>query len=146
WPESVYGMTTPESWRFLEHAGWVAFEDIFLVLNCIYGVRELREICQKQVDLENSQDLQKDITSLLHVVATASEGDLTVRASVGAGALGSVADAFNSLVESLQGLIGQVGKQIELTGTTVSKIRASSNIVASGALTQAKEVRSATDL
>ena len=23
WPESVYGITNPEWWRFLEHAGWV---------------------------------------------------------------------------------------------------------------------------
>lgn len=146
WPESVYGMSSPEWWRFLEHAGWVVFEDVFLVLNCIYGVRELRELCQKQVDLENSQDLQNDITNLLQVVATASDGDLTVRAPVGAGALGNVADAFNSLVESLQALLGQVRSQIELTSTAVAKIRTSSSVVATGALTQAKEVRSATDL
>src|SRR5262249_13615551 len=25
WPESVYGVLSPESWRFLEHAFWVAF-------------------------------------------------------------------------------------------------------------------------
>src|SRR5437762_5325656 len=29
WPESVFGLANPESWRFLEHAGWVAFEDLF---------------------------------------------------------------------------------------------------------------------
>src|SRR6185295_11419292 len=25
WPESVYGITNPEWWRFLEHAAWVVF-------------------------------------------------------------------------------------------------------------------------
>src|SRR5205814_10316677 len=30
WPESVYGVSSPEWWRFLEHAGWVIFADIFL--------------------------------------------------------------------------------------------------------------------
>src|SRR5262249_55564107 len=25
WPESVYGIANPESWRFLEHAFWVVF-------------------------------------------------------------------------------------------------------------------------
>ncbi len=30
WPESVYGIVNPEWWRFLEHAFWVVFEDVFL--------------------------------------------------------------------------------------------------------------------
>src|SRR5262249_59891360 len=42
WPESVYGIANPEWWRFLEHAAWVAFEDIVLVLGCIRAVREMR--------------------------------------------------------------------------------------------------------
>src|SRR6266700_281609 len=32
WPESVYGIANPESWRFLEHAFWVVFEDVFLII------------------------------------------------------------------------------------------------------------------
>src|SRR5947207_15724063 len=32
WPESVYGITNPEWWRFLEHAFWVVFENVFLLL------------------------------------------------------------------------------------------------------------------
>src|SRR5437588_5051068 len=32
WPESVYGIVSPEWWRFLEHAFWVVFEDLVLVL------------------------------------------------------------------------------------------------------------------
>src|SRR5882762_9417930 len=31
WPQSVYGVRSPSSWRWLEHAAWVAFEDIFLI-------------------------------------------------------------------------------------------------------------------
>ncbi len=30
WPQSVYGTLTPDTWRFLEHASWVVFEDIIL--------------------------------------------------------------------------------------------------------------------
>ncbi len=52
WPESVYGIANPEWWRFLEHAFWVVFEDVFLVLACVRGVRELWELAQKQADLE----------------------------------------------------------------------------------------------
>lgn len=34
WPESVYGITNPEWWRFLEHGFWVIFCTIFLIVSC----------------------------------------------------------------------------------------------------------------
>ena len=30
-PQSVYGVLAAEPWRWLEHAGWVLFEDCFLL-------------------------------------------------------------------------------------------------------------------
>jgi two-component system sensor histidine kinase HydH len=51
-PESVYGIVNPEWWRFLEHAGWVALEDAILVLACLRGVREMREIAGERAELE----------------------------------------------------------------------------------------------
>src|SRR4029078_1483237 len=35
WPESVYGITNPEWWRFLEHAFWVVFCVAFLTISCV---------------------------------------------------------------------------------------------------------------
>jgi hypothetical protein len=52
WPESVYGVANPEWWRFLEHAGWVAFEDVFLIWSCIYGQRELHNAAVRQAENE----------------------------------------------------------------------------------------------
>ena len=52
WPESVYGIANPEWWRFLEHAGWVVFEDIFLVWSCILGQRELAASSLRQAQVE----------------------------------------------------------------------------------------------
>ena len=52
WPESVYGITNPEWWRFLEHAFWVAFEDVILVWSCINGQREMRFTARQQAELE----------------------------------------------------------------------------------------------
>ena len=34
-PQSVYGVLTASPWRWAEHAGWVLFEDVFLVLACV---------------------------------------------------------------------------------------------------------------
>ena len=32
WPQSVYGVLAASEWRWLEHAGWVLFEDTFLLI------------------------------------------------------------------------------------------------------------------
>ncbi|HEX2062346.1 MAG TPA: hypothetical protein VHK90_16530 [Thermoanaerobaculia bacterium] len=52
WPESVYGVANPEWWRFLEHAGWVVFEDIFLIWACIFGSREIETSAMRQAEVE----------------------------------------------------------------------------------------------
>lgn len=56
WPESVYGVANPEWWRFLEHAGWVVFLDVFLVFNCIRSRRELWSHCEQQIALQEATD------------------------------------------------------------------------------------------
>jgi signal transduction histidine kinase len=52
WPESVYGITNPEWWRFLEHAFWVVFEDIVLVAWCLLSVREMRHLARQRAEGE----------------------------------------------------------------------------------------------
>jgi hypothetical protein len=52
WPESVYGIANPEWWRFLEHAGWVAFEDVFLIWACLFSLRELAAGALRQAEIE----------------------------------------------------------------------------------------------
>ena len=56
WPESIYGVLNPEWWRFLEHAGWVIFIDLFLVFNCHHSRRDLRKLCEHQANLEAQQE------------------------------------------------------------------------------------------
>lgn len=52
WPESVYGVANPEWWRFLEHACWVVFEDVVLVMSCLVGVREMKDGARKRAEVE----------------------------------------------------------------------------------------------
>ncbi|MEM7232297.1 MAG: HAMP domain-containing sensor histidine kinase, partial [Planctomycetota bacterium] len=47
-PQSVYGVIAASEWRWIEHAGWVLFEDIFLVRSCVQGVREMKEIAERR--------------------------------------------------------------------------------------------------
>ncbi len=56
WPDSVYGVANPEWWRFLEHAGWVVFEDVVLAYACIRGMREMRQAARQLAELEHTKD------------------------------------------------------------------------------------------
>ncbi|HUR82021.1 MAG TPA: hypothetical protein VM733_14750 [Thermoanaerobaculia bacterium] len=67
WPESVYGVTNPEWWRFLEHAGWVAFEDVFLIWSCIYGQRELRAAALRHAEVEELTEQEQLKTAALEM-------------------------------------------------------------------------------
>jgi signal transduction histidine kinase len=54
WPDSVYGIASPEWWRFLEHAAWMAFEDIVLVLGCVRAARGMRHAAARAAQLEDA--------------------------------------------------------------------------------------------
>lgn len=90
--------------------------------------------------------LQSNITDLLKAVAVASDGDLTVRAPVSSGAIGNVCDAFNSLLESLQELVGQVASQIENSERFVTAVRQNAEALEAGANVQFREIFDATKL
>jgi signal transduction histidine kinase/CheY-like chemotaxis protein/HPt (histidine-containing phosphotransfer) domain-containing protein len=54
WPQSIYGVLSDSGWRWLEHAGWVAFEDAFLFIAWRRGDREMHTIAQRQAELEHN--------------------------------------------------------------------------------------------
>ncbi len=61
WPESVFGILAPESWRFLEHAFWVAFEDVFLVIACVSARREQRDLATERARAESGRRLEQEM-------------------------------------------------------------------------------------
>jgi two-component system sensor histidine kinase/response regulator len=52
WPRSIFGTVTPDSLRWIEHAGWVLFEDVFLFIMCHQSILEMRGIAERQARLE----------------------------------------------------------------------------------------------
>ena len=56
YPESVYGVAFSTPWRSLEHAGWVLFEDIVLFWSCFVSRREMRHICEHQIQNQELLD------------------------------------------------------------------------------------------
>ncbi len=52
WPESVFGVAVAAPWRWLEHAAWVVFEDVFLIISCRQGVKDLWDNARCRAELE----------------------------------------------------------------------------------------------
>ena len=59
WPETVFGIMAASPWRWLEHAGWVLFEDLFLIIIIRQSVAEMRSSAVQTAQLEsNHTELQ----------------------------------------------------------------------------------------
>src|ERR1700733_11823352 len=52
WPQSIFGILAASPWHWVEHVGWVAFEDLFLIWSCQKGVKEMHTIAERQADVE----------------------------------------------------------------------------------------------
>src|SRR6266851_6924435 len=54
WPQSIYGELTVSGWRWIEQAGWIAFEDVVLVLACLRSKAEMWEISKRTAESEGA--------------------------------------------------------------------------------------------
>ncbi len=90
--------------------------------------------------------MQANIMNLLETVDAASKGDLTVRGVVTEDALGSVADAYNVMLESISSLIKQVTESGVQVSMTTQEILMISEEINTAAGMQARELEDTTDL
>jgi signal transduction histidine kinase len=54
WPQSVFGVSTTSEWRWLEHAGWVLFEDTFLFISIRQSLGDMFDVAMRRAQMENS--------------------------------------------------------------------------------------------
>jgi signal transduction histidine kinase len=74
WPQSVYGVLSVSSYRWLEHTAWVLFEDVFIVLASVQSVKEMREIAEKRALSEGiAQERAASISELRETRAKLAE-------------------------------------------------------------------------
>ncbi len=57
WPMSIYGDEVVSHVRWIEHAGWVIFEDIFLVFACLQSNRQTNILAERQSQLEKTNEI-----------------------------------------------------------------------------------------
>ncbi len=51
WPQSVYGVLMVSPWRWVEHAWWVIFEDVFLVWSSNRSLHDMWELATREARL-----------------------------------------------------------------------------------------------
>jgi signal transduction histidine kinase len=116
-PQSVFGVLTPSSWRWLEHAGWVIFEDVFLFISIREGLQDMRLAAERQARLEGlnesieqrvrerTRDLEKEIQERIETQAKLEETHNQLlqvsrqagMAEVATGVLHNVGNVLNSV-------------------------------------------------
>lgn len=110
-------------------------------------VEKARQLAQTDSEDERHQkeELQMQLIELLSEVEGAAQGDLTVRADVTAGDIGTVADFFNSIVESLRDIVTQVQTSATKVNQAIGDNSGAISLLAEQALTQAAEITSTLD-
>jgi len=88
---------------------------------------------------QQKEALQHQLVELLGEVEGAARGDLTVHANVTVGEIGTVADFFNSIVESLRQIVTQVKRSTLRVSVSVEENELAIRQLADEALRQAKE-------
>jgi twitching motility protein PilJ len=102
--------------------------------------RRLQEVDFQRKERER---LQEDVIRLLLNIEGARAGDLTVRAQVDAGEVGSIADAFNATLSSLRLLVEQVQTVANQVNESTLTNDASVQSLSKNATTQAQAIRQA---
>ena len=92
-----------------------------------------------QQQREQKEALQQQLQNLLQVIEGASQGDLTVRAQVSEGEIGTVADFFNFIVESLRKIVTQVQQSATQVNTILAENEKAIQQLAQASLQQAEE-------
>ncbi|WP_017319182.1 methyl-accepting chemotaxis protein [Mastigocladopsis repens] len=110
-------------------------------------VEKARGIAESVSEDERQQKeaLQMQLLELLSEVEGAASGDLTVRAEVTAGEIGTVADFFNSIVESLRDIVTQVKETATQVNKAIGSNEGAIRELAEEALTQAAEINRTLD-
>ncbi|AFZ28878.1 methyl-accepting chemotaxis sensory transducer with GAF sensor [Gloeocapsa sp. PCC 7428] len=94
---------------------------------------------------QQKEALQQQLLGLLSDVEEATKGNLTVRAEVTAGEIGTVADFFNSIIESLRQLATDVKTAATQVNVAVAENQGAMHQLADQALQQAEAIAHSLD-
>lgn len=113
--------------------------DQALLLEEIQQSRQLAESASEE-QRQQKEVLQGQIENFLEEIEASFEGDLTVRAGVNEGEMGTVADFFNATLENLQRLVQQVQNSTLIVSETAQESEGQVKNLSTEALRQARSV------
>ncbi len=110
-------------------------------------IQKGRMVAERSTEDERDQKeaLQMQLLELLNEVEGAASGDLTVRADVTAGEIGTVADFFNSIIESLREIVTQVKDTATKVNSSIGINSGAINQLNDEAIEQAAEINRTLD-
>jgi signal transduction histidine kinase/ActR/RegA family two-component response regulator len=74
WPQSVFGVLSAAPWRWIEHAAWVLFEDVFLIRACLRSQEEMAAIAVDRARLEHTNSrIEQEVTERTRELLVAKE-------------------------------------------------------------------------
>lgn len=97
YPLSVYGVPYATAWRTVEHAIWVAFEDVVLIWACFVSRREMWEICRRE---EQNRQLLDELEQRVCDRTAALEAEIVARERT-ARELGRSEERYRTLVANI---------------------------------------------
>lgn len=98
-----------------------------------------------QEQRQQKEILQQRLVELLSQIEGTASGDLTVKATVTAGEIGTIAEFFNTIIESLRQLVTQVKKAAGQVNISVGENAGAIRELADEALKQAQEINRTLD-
>ncbi len=118
WPQSVFGVLTASSWRWVEHAGWVLFEDVILFVAIRRMLREMSEIALRRATLEGSNaEIERQ------VVERTAELNRTQTELLETSRLAGMAEVATSVLHNVGNVLNSVGVSAELATTKVREFK-----------------------
>lgn len=114
WPQSVFGTLTASPWRWLEHAGWVLFEDTFLVISIGRMLSDMFEVAMRRAKLEDTNaDIERQVIERTTQLSAAQAQLLEASrqagmAEIATNVLHNVGNVLNSVNVSAEAVAGKV--------------------------------------
>lgn len=121
WPQSVFGVLTASHWRWIEHAGWVLFEDAILIVAIRRMLQEMSEISLRRATLEGS-----NVEIERQVVERTAELSKTQAELLETSRLAGMAEVATSVLHNVGNVLNSVGVSAELATGKVRDFRISS--------------------
>lgn len=132
-PQSIYGVTDPEWWRFIEHAAWVVFENLVLALGCVRSDREMQVVAEREARLadlamtletrveERTGELERKNGELQESIERARTMQ---RELIDASRRAGMADAATAVLHNVGNILNSVNVSVTLVGEAVTRSKA----------------------